>query len=109
MNERLKNLPNSWKDSDDAPELSQDFFIQGDWKVGRQAVSMSEGMQALNQALAAEPSQSKSNKQSLTLNYDADIIAAFKASGKGWQTRMNDALREWLNTHSLTARPTESS
>jgi uncharacterized protein (DUF4415 family) len=24
---------------------------------------------------------------------------AFKATGPGWQTRMNDALREWLRTH----------
>lgn len=32
----------------------------------------------------------------LTVRYDADIIDAFKATGDGWQTRMNDALREWL-------------
>jgi uncharacterized protein (DUF4415 family) len=32
----------------------------------------------------------------LTVRYDADIIDAFKATGEGWQTRMNDALREWL-------------
>jgi uncharacterized protein (DUF4415 family) len=42
----------------------------------------------------------ESPKQSLTVRYDADIVAAFKASGAGWQTRMNDALREWLKTHS---------
>ena len=38
-------------------------------------------------------------KVSLTVRYDADIIAAFKAVGEGWQTRMNIALREWLQTH----------
>ncbi|MBJ7419627.1 MAG: BrnA antitoxin family protein [Rhodoferax sp.] len=25
-----------------------------------------------------------------------DVLAAFKATGQGWQARMNDALREWL-------------
>ncbi|MBU6163320.1 MAG: BrnA antitoxin family protein [Myxococcales bacterium] len=35
-------------------------------------------------------------KVALTVRYDADVIAAFRATGKGWQTRMNDALREWL-------------
>lgn len=37
-------------------------------------------------------------KVSTTVRFDADVIAAFKATGKGWQTRMNDALKEWLNT-----------
>jgi len=32
--------------------------------------------------------------------YDADVVEAFKATGKGWQTRMNAALRDWLKTHS---------
>jgi uncharacterized protein (DUF4415 family) len=39
-------------------------------------------------------------KQALTVRYDADVVEAFKATGKGWQTRMNDALRDWLKTHS---------
>ena len=29
-----------------------------------------------------------------TLRVDADVLAVFKASGKGWQTRVNDVLRE---------------
>ncbi len=35
-------------------------------------------------------------KQATTIRLDADIIAAFKEGGKGWQTRINDALREYL-------------
>ena len=31
---------------------------------------------------------------------DADVVDAFKATGKGWQTRMNAALRDWLKAHS---------
>lgn len=38
-------------------------------------------------------------KQSTTIRLDADVINAFKAAGPGWQTRMNDALKEWLDTH----------
>lgn len=40
-------------------------------------------------------------KVALTVRYDADIIERFRATGEGWQTRMNNALREWLNTHLL--------
>jgi uncharacterized protein (DUF4415 family) len=35
----------------------------------------------------------------VTIRYDADVLAAFRASGDGWQTRMNDALKDWLRTH----------
>ena len=43
--------------------------------------------------------KSNSPKIQLTVRYDAEIVTAFKASGQGWQTRMNDALRDWLKTH----------
>ena len=33
-------------------------------------------------------------KVSTTLRVDTDVLAAFKASGKGWQTRVNEVLRE---------------
>jgi len=32
-------------------------------------------------------------KKSITLRLDPDVIAAWRASGPGWQARMNDALR----------------
>lgn len=35
-----------------------------------------------------------------TIRFDADVLAALKASGKGWQTRVNEAMRDWLRTHS---------
>ncbi|MFM0741812.1 BrnA antitoxin family protein [Paraburkholderia xenovorans] len=38
-------------------------------------------------------------KEAVTVRYDADIIERFRASGDGWQTRMNNALRDWLKTH----------
>ncbi|MCF8157479.1 MAG: BrnA antitoxin family protein [Rhodoferax sp.] len=39
-------------------------------------------------------------KQAVTVRYSPDVLAAFRASGAGWQTRMNDALKDWLQTHS---------
>jgi len=38
-------------------------------------------------------------KEQLTVRFDADVIQAFRSSGDGWQTRMNDALRDWLRHH----------
>lgn len=38
-------------------------------------------------------------KVSTTVRFDAEVLNAFKATGRGWQTRMNNALKEWLATH----------
>ena len=45
--------------------------------------------------------KSETTKQFTGLRLDLDILEAFRATGKGWQTRMNKALREWLNDHPL--------
>lgn len=41
-------------------------------------------------------------KSATTIRLDVEVLAAFKATGQGWQTRMNNALRDWLETHQLT-------
>ena len=46
--------------------------------------------------------QHKPAKPAVTVRYNSDVIAYFKASGDGWQTRMNDALREWVAEHQTT-------
>jgi uncharacterized protein (DUF4415 family) len=40
-----------------------------------------------------------SSKTQIALRVDDDVLEAFKASGPGWQTRMNEALRDWLKSH----------
>ena len=39
-------------------------------------------------------------KEQVSIRYSADVLAAFRATGDGWQTRMNEALKDWLRTHS---------
>ena len=34
-----------------------------------------------------------------TIRLDADVLDALKGTGKGWQTRVNEAMREWVKTH----------
>ena len=35
----------------------------------------------------------------VTLRLDVDVVQKFKASGDGWQTRINEALKSWMQTH----------
>lgn len=62
--------------------------------------SAEEGKAAFRDALRRGRPKAESVKESLTVRYDTDVVAAFRASGPGWQSRMNAALREWLETHS---------
>lgn len=36
----------------------------------------------------------KPSKEIVSLRLDPDVVAAFKADGPGWQSRVNDALRK---------------
>lgn len=38
-------------------------------------------------------------KEHVNLRLDAEVLEQFRASGPGWQTRMNAALADWLKTH----------
>jgi len=41
------------------------------------------------------------SKVPTTIRFDPEVLAALKATGKGWQTRVNEAMREWAKSHSL--------
>jgi uncharacterized protein (DUF4415 family) len=43
--------------------------------------------------------KSESPKEQVSIRFDASVVAAFRASGEGWQTRMNDVLRDYLKEH----------
>jgi uncharacterized protein (DUF4415 family) len=68
-----------------------------------QAKPMAEALPELHAALMAEIAKRKAGrpkaavtKQTIAIRLDPDVLEAFKATGPGWQTRMNEALREWI-------------
>lgn len=38
-------------------------------------------------------------KKSTTIRLNTEVLDFFKASGKGWQTEINDILQKYVNTH----------
>ena len=38
-------------------------------------------------------------KERITIRLSPDVLAAFKATGKGWQSRIDAALKEWVQEH----------
>jgi len=41
----------------------------------------------------------KTKKVLLSVRYSPEVVEYFKSTGKGWQTRMDDALKEWVASH----------
>ncbi len=58
------------------------------------------GLLTLKKQRGERGPQKSPTKVPTTIRFDADVLAALKASGKGWQTRVNEAVKDWLKTHS---------
>lgn len=74
-----------WVDPDDAPELTAADLGRADVYVGERLVRRGRGRP-----------RSLAPKQQVTVRLDAGLLDALRATGPGWQTRLNDAVREWL-------------
>jgi len=40
-------------------------------------------------------------KENVTLPLSREVLDRFRATGNGWQARVDEALREWLGSHPL--------
>ncbi|WP_295950692.1 BrnA antitoxin family protein [Rhodoferax sp.] len=38
-------------------------------------------------------------RPTLNMRVDAEVLDAFKATGPGWQTRINEVLKSWVQSH----------
>ncbi len=72
-----------WIDPDDAPEWTDADFERADLFEGGKLIRR-------GRPPAEHP------KQRVTLRLDEDVVAALRASGRGWQTRVNGLLRDWV-------------
>ena len=68
---------------DDAPDLTRDGWPE---KLAKAKVRR-------GRPPVAKP------KVSTTIRLSPDVIDYFKAGGRGWQTRIDEALREWIGKH----------
>ena len=41
--------------------------------------------------------QKKPTKITVTLRYSKEVLEYFKSTGVGWQTRMDEALKDWIS------------
>ena len=66
---------------DEIPELTDETIARADYHVGGKLVRRGRP-------------KSAAPKRAVTLRLDPDVIERFRASGAGWQSRINAALRK---------------
>jgi uncharacterized protein (DUF4415 family) len=84
MTAKKRSTPDTWNDPDDAPELTAEFFKTADLYEG-------------DKLRGRGRPKSETPKEPVKIRLDADVLAALRATGEGWQTRINDTLRASLN------------
>lgn len=75
---------------DELPELTDDVFEKG---------VMSKGLTVLPTPRPRGRPKKDDAKVHQGLRLSRDVLEAFRATGPGWQTRIDEALREWLESH----------
>jgi uncharacterized protein (DUF4415 family) len=81
MPRKKKSGTAAWIDRDEAPPLTDKFFDRAEIRHGDNIVR--RGRPPL-----------PSPKQAIKLRLDADVLAAYRKTGTGWQTRINADLRK---------------
>lgn len=76
--DRLENLTDEEIDFSDVEEITPELFAQAVVRRGLKPVS---------------------KKEQITLRVDSDVLRWFKSQGKGYQTRINNLLRAYMNAH----------
>jgi len=87
----MRKQPNPELIDDDNPELTEEWF--------RRAVPFSGLPESLQTRLRGRP-KAAVTKERITIRLSQDVVEQFRASGDGWQTRIDAALKDWLKSHS---------
>jgi len=74
-----------WIDPDDAPELTAELLAQAEVFQGDTFLRRGRGRP-----------KSAAAKQQISVRLDPEVLAALRAAGPGWQSRINDLLRQAL-------------
>ncbi len=72
---------------------------RGDWDKAIVSQSIGELRATLGERRKRGPNKLPTKEQ-VAVRYSPEVLNAFRATGRGWQTRMDEALRDWLKTHS---------
>ena len=92
-----------WIDPDDAPELTDEMAEMAQLSIGGRVVRPATGVLTKDGMkrvapytipIPGRPPERDVAKKQVTLRLDADLLERLRASGRGWQSRLNATLRK---------------
>lgn len=87
----MSKKPNPELIDDENPEWTDEMF--------KQSVRLAALPESLQAKLRGRP-KAAVTKERITIRLSPEVVEHFRASGAGWQTRVDAALKDWLSTHS---------
>jgi len=91
MSEKKSGLDEAWVDPDDAPEWKQEHFDSARISIGGVVTR-----EATSTYMKPGRPRTPSPKKQVTLRLDELVLEGFRATGPGWQSRINAELRKAL-------------
>jgi uncharacterized protein (DUF4415 family) len=79
-----------WVDPDDAPNLDREWFERAE---------ICEGGRLIRPATAVGRPKKDAPKIAVNIRLHPEVLAYFRAAGRGWQSRINEALRRLSGCH----------
>ena len=98
MTAKKRNTTPNWNDPDDAPEWDAGAFARAEIAVAGKVVRKASGTLTRR----GRPPVGEATKEQVTLRLAPKVVDHFKASGAGWQTRLNAVLERYV---SMAKRP----
>lgn len=74
-------------------------LTEEDFKQAMPFSALPESLRAKLSTLTTRGPQKTPTKERITIRLSRDVVDTFRATGNGWQTRIDDALRDWLKAH----------
>ena len=78
---KRRTTKSKWVDPDDAPRLDREWFERAEIREGDKLIRRGRP-------------RSATPKEAVNIRLDPDVLAHFRSTGSGWQSRINAALRK---------------
>ena len=98
---RVLELPGDEEEKEINRQAREDGTLLSDEELAEfKPFEESDLPESFKQAVRRRGRPPKANpKVAVYIRFSPEVVAHFKATGKGWQTRMDEALKQWIAEH----------
>ncbi len=89
MNKKIKKDPEDFE------------WTAAELKASKKINSLPKSLQQKLASRKTRGAQTTPTKISTTIRLSSEVVESFRATGAGWQTKIDLALKQWLEEHTL--------